>query len=197
MAYARGSLPLNQPVHITNRGNDKRQLFFEAVDYERFIELLGKASERFAVDVLAYGVMPNHFHLVLRQSEPGAVSAYMHWVSYRNACHFRKTTATTGLGHVFQRRFWSDVLGNERHYFAALRYVEANGLRARLVERAEDWRWGSLWERVTHGRTLLTDSPVPLPAEWLGVVNGIQPTEELELFLSRRSRRRDAQPAFP
>jgi putative transposase len=196
MAHARGSLPLNCPVHITNRGNDRRQLFFEAVDYERFIDLLGNACKRFAVDVLAYGVMPNHFHLLLRQSELGAVSAYMHWVSYRNAFNFRNTTATTGLGHVFQSRFWSQVIEDERHYFAALRYVEANGLRARLVERAEDWRWGSLWERVTHGRTLLTDSPVPLPTEWLGVVNGIQPTDELELFRSRKSPGRDARSAI-
>lgn len=191
MPRPRGSLPLHRPIHVTNRGNDRRQIFFKPTDYEGFVSLLDEAGDRFAVDVLGYAVMPNHFHLLLQQHEPRAISAYLHWVSFRSACNFRSATDTTGLGHVFQRRFWSHVIGDERHYFAALRYVEANALRAGLVERAEDWPWGSLWERLTGGRSLLTPSPAALPPEWRGVVNGIQPTEELDLFRAPRPRGRD------
>jgi putative transposase len=188
---------LEWPVHVTNRGNDRRTIFLQPADYAVFIELLQEAGEKFAVDLLGYVVMPNHFHLVLSQREEGAVSAYLQRVCCRSACNFREMTSTRGLGHVYQRRYWSQILSDERHYLAALRYVEANALRARLVGRAEDWQWGSLWERRTRGRSLLAPSPVRLPDEWLGVVNGIQATSELQQFrfpkpVGRPSRRTES-----
>jgi putative transposase len=193
MTRRRGWLPVNWPIHATNRGQDRRQLFFEPSDYQDFLNLLERAGERFEVDVLGYAIMPNHFHLVLSQRSEGAVSAYLHWVCCCKACTFRSTTGTAGAGHVFQRRYWSQVLSNDRHYLAALRYVEANALRARLVTRAEDWHWGSLWERVSHERCLLAASPIPLPPEWLGVVNGIQATAEMETC-RRKTRSRRLEP---
>ena len=93
---------------------------------------------------------------------------------------FRESTGTVGLGHVYQRRFWSRPVTQESDYLAALRYVEANPVRAQLVPRAEDWHWGSLWERLTAKRELLALSPVVLPPRWREFVNAVQPSEELE-----------------
>lgn len=182
MPRRKRSVPLEWPVHVTNRANDRRVIFRQPADYASFVDLLVKAGRRFEVDLLGYCVMPNHFHLVLSQRQVGAVSAYLHWVCCCSACNFREATSTRGMGHVYQRRFWCQVLSDAPYYLAALRYVEANALRARLVWRAEDWQWGSLWERATHGRSLLAPSPVRLPDEWRGIVNGIQATSELEQF---------------
>jgi putative transposase len=141
---------------------------------------MAQVASAASVDVFSYNLLPNHFHLLLRQREPGAISAYMHRVSCRSACHLRHTTASIGMGHVFQRRFWSVVVTDERHYLTVARYVEANALRAGLVQRAEDWPWGSLWERVTKGRAVLAPSPVPLPDVWTEIVNEAQDPRELK-----------------
>jgi putative transposase len=196
MSSRRGWLPVQWPIHVTNRGNDRRQIFFHPADYEGFLALLAKAGEKFDVDLLGYAVMPNHFHLVVAQRSDRAVSAYLHWVSCCAACNFRSETGTVGAGHVFQRRYWSQVLSDVNHYLTALRYVEANALRARLVERAEEWKWGSLWERHTAGRRLLADSPVALPPEWRGIVNGVQAADEVDACRRKSRFLRNRQGAF-
>ncbi len=173
-------LPVGLPIHVTNRGNDRRQLFFEDADYQGFLKLLAEGALKIPVDVFGYCVMPNHFHLLLCQREPSAVSAYLHRLAGGSARMFRESTATVGLGHVYQRRFWSRPIAHESDFLAALRYVEANPVRAQLVPRAEDWHWGSLWERLTAKREILAPSPVVLPPRWREIVNGVQPTEELE-----------------
>jgi len=164
-------LPVGVPAHVTNRGNDRRCVFLQAEDYQYFVDLLRSGLRRFAVDVFGYILMPTHFHLVISQREHGAVSAYLRWVTSISACNYRSETSSTGQGHVFQRRFWSEAVRDARHFLAVLRYVEANALRAALVERAEDWQWSSLWERLRGDRKMLTPVPVPLPAEWLDLVN--------------------------
>ena len=164
-------LPIGVPAHITNRGNDRRRLFPEVMDYQYFVDLLKGGLRRYAVNVIGYNVMPNHFHLVASQRESGALSAYLHWVTGISACNFRSQTSSTGQGHVFQSRFWSEAVRDAQHFLAVLRYVEANALRASLTERAEDWKWGSLWERVHGERYILTPSPVPLPPNWTDLVN--------------------------
>ena len=67
------------------------------------------------------------------------------------------------------------------HYLSVVRYVEANPLRAKLVDRAEDWEWGSLWERLhPSGRQLLDEPVVDLDVDWVDTVNSAQPRAELE-----------------
>ena len=175
---------------MTNRGNDRRRLFFNDADFNGFVELLGESAPRFSVELHGYCVMPNHFHLLVHQREPGALSAYIHRISGISARLFRESTDTVGLGHVYQRRFWSRPLGHESDYLMALRYVEANPLRAELVSRAEDWPWGSLWERLTGGRKILTPAFVGLPPEWKEIVNAVQPPKELELLRAQAKRGR-------
>ena len=71
-----------------------------------------------------------------------------------------------------------------------MRYVEGNALRARLVARAEDWRWGSLWERVTGGRELLDPPPMIIPKDWPTLVNLGCSDPELDALRRRPTRGR-------
>ena len=171
MPRRRRFAPAGETFHIVNRGVERRQLFFDDSDYVTFLSLLQEGKSHASVKVFGFCTMPNHFHALLRPEEPGALSEYVHWVSTCFAGTFRARTESRGLGHVFQQRFWSNGIDGVDHYYAALRYIEANAHRACLVDRAEDWRWGSLYARVHGNDSLLDDSPYELPDDWTTLVN--------------------------
>jgi putative transposase len=103
-------------------------------------------------------------------------------VPVTHSMRFHAHHNTFGMGHVYQGRFKSFPIERDEHLLAVLRYVERNPLRAKLVKRADAWRWGSLYRRL-HGtaeeRALLTDSPVPLGRNWLAQVHRPQTMAEL------------------
>jgi putative transposase len=128
------------PHHVTQRGNRREQTFFEDGDYALYLDLLADAAGRAGVEIWAYCLMPNHVHLVAVPSDQDGLRrcfryVHRHYTGYINA-RMRVT------GHLWQGRF-SSVAMDEPHLMAALRYVALNPVRARLVERAEDWRWSS------------------------------------------------------
>jgi putative transposase len=164
--------------HVINRGNERRRLFFQQSDYDRFLHLLTVGKSRFRVKVFGVNVMPNHFHGLIQPDSEGALSGYLQWVLGSYASDLRARTGTVGYGHVFQRRFWSDPIKDELHFVTVLRYVEANPLRAGLVPRAEAWPWSSAVLR-TELSPLLDPLPCPLPGDWIDLVNEHQSSEEL------------------
>lgn len=179
MPSRRRIVPDNSVLHIVNRGNDRKVIFPQHTDYGAFLVLLREAIERYAVRLLAFCLMPNHFHLVVRAENLDAISAYMHWVQRMHACDLRYLEKSKGHGHIFQRRYWSQVIEGDGHLLNVIRYVEANPLRAGLVERAEEWEWGSLWDRVTGERDLLDGLPHYLPEGWVDIVN--TPQERIDI----------------
>nr|AYM52771.1 hypothetical protein [Simulacricoccus ruber] len=137
---ATGSLVL----HLLNRGNARAVVFREASEYRDFIGLLWKAKEAFGVAVLAYCLMPNHFHLVARPPDVPALSAFMQW--WMTAHVRRHHRRQQGSGHVWQGRYKSFPIQEDVHLMAVLRYVLLNPVRAGLVARAGDWPFSSLQE---------------------------------------------------
>jgi putative transposase len=168
--------------HVINRGNDKRKIFQKDRDYELFIELLIAAKKRAAVSVFGLCAMPNHFHLVVRPDVDGALSTYMQWATGSYAIDYRVRTDTVGHGHVFQRRFWNATASDARHFLAVMRYVEANPVRAALVQSAEEWKWSSMSLRRDASNGLLDEPPVALPEDWLAIVDAPQSGAELEIL---------------
>ncbi len=141
--------------------------------------------------LLAYCLMPNHWHLVLWPREDGELSAFVGWLSHTHAMRYRTHYHDGGAGHLYQQRYKSFPVQEDTHFLTVARYVERNALRANLVERAEDWQWGSLWRR-THVREtdkpLLHPWPIDEPPGWLALVNEPQTAAELDAL--RRSARR-------
>jgi len=175
--------------HVINRGNNRASLFAEPGDYAAFVRLMAQAQARVRLDILAACVMPNHFHLVVSQQGARDISRWMHWLltthSHRHHLQFGSS------GRVWQGRFKAFPIERDGHLLTVMRYVERNALRAGLVERAEEWAWGSLaWRRIGSVDALLAEPPVALPSDWTQRVNAPQSAEELAALRSCVNRQR-------
>jgi putative transposase len=169
--------------HVLNRANGRLLLFDKDGDYEAFERVLRAARDYCDVPLLAYCVMPNHWHLVLRPHRDGDLSRFVGWLTLTHTQRWHAHYHAVGLGHLYQGRFKSFPVAEDEHFLTVCRYVERNPLRAGLVRRAEDWRWGSLWRRERGSaevRAVLADWPVPRPRGWTGFVNGAQTSGEEE-----------------
>lgn len=128
------------PHHVTQRGNGRARTFFGDGDYALYRDLLAENCRAAEVAVWAWCLMPNHVHLILVPSDPDGLRRALARVhrSYAGVIQARRKRS----GHFWQGRFGA-VAMDEAHLMAALRYVSLNPVRARLVERAQDWRWSS------------------------------------------------------
>ena len=141
-----------------------------------------------ACGLLSYCLMPNHWHLVVWPRADGELSDFGHFLTLTHTQRWHAHYHHTGTGHLYQGRFKSFPIAEDDHFRTVCRYVERNALRAKLVERAEDWRWGSLWRRQQSDPELLeilSRWPVAEPRNWVEIVN--QPQTEAELKQLRTS----------
>ena len=136
---ARIVLP-NVPHHVTQRGNNRQDVFFTDDDRLTYLATLAERCTLAGVDVLGYCLMTNHVHLVLVPPDEDALAAAV------GRTHFVHTQMINRLhgrsGHLWQGRFYSCPL-DDTHLWAALAYIERNPVRARLVRKAWRWPWSS------------------------------------------------------
>ena len=130
----------DHPHHVTQRGNGRARTFFGDGDYSLYRDLLSENCRAADVEVWAWCLMPNHVHLILVPSDSDGLRRALARVhrSYAGIIQARRKRS----GHFWQGRFGA-VAMDEEHLAAALRYVSLNPVRARLAERAQDWRWSS------------------------------------------------------
>lgn len=162
--------------HVINRANGRQGIFHTEDDYRRFEELLEKAVELTGMRLLAYCIMPNHWHLVLLPRTDTMLSEFMGWLTLTHSRQYRVRTRTIGHGHLYQGRYKSFPVEDDKHLIDLIRYVEQNPLRAKLVKRSEDWKWGSLHYRAHKSpkqKKLLAPLPTMLPVNYLQSVNQI------------------------
>jgi len=152
------------PHHVTQRGNRRAPVFFENGDYALYRDLLAERCRKASVACWAYYLMPNHVHLILVPSTADGLARAI------------------GETHLFQGRFSSVVL-DEEHLMLAARYVALDPVRARLVQRPQDWAWSSLRAHFD-GRndSLVTVAPL---LEHLGSITTLIDTEPQEAALAR------------
>jgi putative transposase len=176
------------PYHVLNRGNRRQTIFSQAHDYELFLTTLADALVRVPLAILAFVLMPNHFHLVLLPERGVAISEFMRWFMNAHIRRHHRFRELWGTGHLYQGRFKAFAVQGNHHLLTVIRYVEANALTARLVSTAEEWEWSSLSRRTCEdGRDLLSPSPVPRPPNWLEIVNRRLPLDVLdELRMANR-----------
>ena len=136
---------LGLPHHVTQRGNNRQDVFFVDDDRRAYLELLRRATERFGAAVWGWCLMPNHVHLVVvPESEESLAKAigrtHFHYTQYINRMHGRS-------GHLWQARFYSCPM-DELHAMVAIRYLERNPVRAKLAPRAWEYEWSSAGAHV-------------------------------------------------
>jgi putative transposase len=160
--------------HVLNRAVAWLPLFEKPADYAAFLRVLAEALNEFPMRVLAFVLMPNHWHFVLWPEHDHDLSKFCRWLAHTHSMPWHAHYHISATGHIYQGRFKAFPVEGGGHYYTVGRYVERNPLRANLVQRAEQWRWSSLWRRV-HGdeqpRPLLSAGPLPLPQGWVEYVN--------------------------
>lgn len=162
--------------HVINRSNGRVRIFDTSQEYAHFESLLLEGVELTGMRILAYTIMPNHWHLVLYPSKDGQMSEFMRWVTTTHVRQVRAKTGTIGSGHLYQNAYKSFPIGGDKYLVDVIRYVEQNPLRAHLVSKAEEWKWSSLFNRkrdTEKSRTLLAPLPTELPVNYLESVNTI------------------------
>jgi putative transposase len=160
-------------------------------DYEAFERVLAEARQRHPMRILAWCLMPNHWHFVLWPRADGELSAFVRWLTHTHTMRWHAHYQSSGTGHLYQGRFKSFPIQADDHFLTVCRYVERNALRANLAERAEAWRWGSLWTQKygnPEQRSMLANWPVQRPRNWVQIVNKPQSPAEEEAVRRSMSR---------
>ncbi len=126
--------------HVLSRGNERREIFYGDEDRRLFIATLGDMVERFAIDLYAYVLMNNHYHLLFRTRRAN-LSRAMQWfgVTYTNRFNARNGH----IGHLFQGRFKNMLVESDAYLMRLSFYIHRNPLRAGLVTWLADHRWSS------------------------------------------------------
>jgi putative transposase len=128
------------PHHITQRGNNRQDVFFVDQDRRAYLTLLKEQSDRFGLSVLGYCLMTNHVHIVGIPTREASLAKAIGrtdflYTQYINRLHGRS-------GHLWQNRFYSCAV-DETHLWNALSYVERNPVRAKMVRSAWRYPWSS------------------------------------------------------
>ena len=126
--------------HVLSRGNNRQNIFVNDDDRQMFLELMEELSERFRVEVYAYVLMSNHYHILLKTNEAN-LSKSMQWFG---STYTRRFNIKNGAnGHLFQGRFKSIIVENDSYLLRLSCYIHRNPLRAGIVKRLFDYSWSS------------------------------------------------------
>ena len=128
------------PHHITQRGNRREDVFFVEEDYHTYLDWLSHYSQQHQLEILAYCLMTNHIHLVAVPAHESSLQQVLKPLHMRYAQRINRIRKWRG--HFWQGRYYSSPM-DERYMWSAIRYVERNPVRARMVREAEDYPWSS------------------------------------------------------
>jgi putative transposase len=175
--------------HVLNRGVRRLTVFEDAPAYRAFLQALEEGQQRTAIRLLAYCVMPNHFHLVVWPARDGQLVEFMKWFQMTHSKRWHRYRQTEGVGALYQGRFKAFPIQDGHHFLCVCRYVERNPVRAGLVTRAEDWPWSSLGQRCKNSNgPVLEPWPIPPPSNWTELVDGSEVKSELDAVRSALKR---------
>jgi len=168
--------------HIINRASGRVPIFKTDKDYFLFEKVLEEAVEKYNMRVLAYCIMPNHFHLALYPRQDGDVQKFTGWLTKTHTQRWHVAHDTVGHGHLYQGRYKSFIVNTDEYYLILMKYIEQNPLRAGLVKRSKDWKWGSLHIRLNGAvkkKKILHSWIIDEPNNYIEEVNILPDKKEL------------------
>jgi Transposase and inactivated derivatives len=126
--------------HVLSRGNDQREIFTDDEDRQLFLELMGEMAERFNLEIYAYVLMTNHYHIILK-TEKSNLSKSMQWFGVTYSRRYNNKQGR--IGHLFQGRFKNFLIEDDSYLMRLSCYIHRNPLRVGIIERLADYTWSS------------------------------------------------------
>ncbi|MHB8058188.1 MAG: REP-associated tyrosine transposase [Desulfuromonadaceae bacterium] len=136
--------------HVTSRGNERKDVFKSQRDREKFLEYLASATERYGAAIHVYGLMSNHYHLLLETPE-GNLSQIMRHINGAYTTYFNIKRKRSG--HLFQGRFKAILVEADEYVTELSRYIHLNPVRAGIVEKPEQYKWSSYMSYTGRSRS--------------------------------------------
>lgn len=133
----------NEHYHLMNRGILKKTIFFSKKDYTYFLETMDRYKHKFSVDVVFYCLMPNHFHLIIKQNEESGTLEFISRLQLVYSKYFNKNYGRKG--QVFEGRYLIKFIDTSQYLIRLIKYLINNPVEAGLVKRTEDWKWMSFF----------------------------------------------------
>jgi len=133
-------LGLSKIYHIIARGNEKKDIFLDEEDKNKFIQIITNKKKKNEYTLFAYCLMNNHLHLLLKEEEDN-VSRIMRRINTAYAYYFNKKY--NRVGHVFQDRFKSEPVENDRYLISLIRYIHNNPVKAKMANQPHQYKWSS------------------------------------------------------
>jgi REP element-mobilizing transposase RayT len=131
--------------HIMSRGVGRGKIFLTDDDYSKFLEYVERAKEKYDLDIFAFVLMSNHYHIFLRTNEPN-LSRTMQWIQTAYSIYYNRKHNRSG--HLFQGRYKSIIVGEESYWHVLSLYIHLNPLRAGIIEELSKYKWSSYHDYV-------------------------------------------------
>ena len=153
------------PLHVIQRGNNRKRCFFRPSDYVSYLNTLLYARQRYKVAVHAYVLMTNHVHMLVTPENEDSVSRMMQFLGREYVMQINSAYSRTGT--LWEGRFKSSLVDSENYCLTCYKYIELNPVRAGIVQSPADYRWSSFRANALGGRSSIIH---PRP-EWLKLGN--------------------------
>ena len=127
--------------HIIARGNNRLEIFKVKNDFQYYLDLISRYKPNHPFDLFHYCLMPNHIHLLIKTNKASDFSNFMKRMNLAYFYHYK--TLYGWVGHLWQDRFRSQLVGKDEYFIQCGKYIELNPIRAKLVQKPEDYRWSS------------------------------------------------------
>ncbi|WP_084456747.1 transposase [Desulfogranum mediterraneum] len=166
--------PVDVPIHLIQRGNNRQICFASEEDFSAYVGWLKEYSGKYKVDVHSWVMMSNHVHLLCTPRQAGSVSLMMQALGRRYVRYFNFEYQRSGT--LWEGRFKSCLVQQDRYLLEVYRYIELNPVRAGMVMDPGEYRWSSY---PVNGLGVASDLCTPHP-EYLGL--GIDPVERRNTY---------------
>jgi REP element-mobilizing transposase RayT len=177
MPYRADTFTQGQYYHIYNRGSGKEKIFFNEGNYEYLLRLMKRYYQKHGATVIAFCLMPNHYHLLLRQETDVPLSKFVGVLFNAYAQALNNQQGRTGT--LFEGRFKHKCVDKWEYLVILCRYIHRNPVKARLVSKPEDWVYSNYQEWIGRRNGELKDAVFiqdhfPNSEEYIALVNDVE-----------------------
>lgn len=161
MPYREITFSPGEYYHIYCRGNEKRNIFLDHSDYERFLTRMKEYKAKHYISIICYCLMPNHFHLLIRQNTKKSLSTFMHRLTVSYSMYFNKRY--NRVGHLFQGNFKAKIITKNEYLLHLSRYIHLNPLEiVNSISELEVYSWSSYREYLNKNKEEICEKGIIL-----------------------------------